>query len=220
MVYGRAISQAAAWYRKAADQDHLVAQLNLGLLYDNGQGVRQDHVEAAAWYRKAAEQGNADAQFNLGGLYNDGQGVRKSYARAAAWYEKAAGQGHAYAQHNLGCSTALVGACERIIEKRFTGIVKQQIKAIPLHNATSAYVTTKAKEFNRDHTLAAGVVSRRQQNRATPKHSPISPSFTLTAKACVKVTRMPIFGSALPLRTSRGRSGNLLQGGLRRSLHT
>ena len=77
MVYGRAISEVAAWYRQAADQDHLVAQLNLGLLYDNGQGVRQDHVEAAAGYCKAAEQGNADAQFNLGGLYNDGQGVRR-----------------------------------------------------------------------------------------------------------------------------------------------
>lgn len=123
--------------------------------------------------------------------------------------------------HNiiLARSTALVGACERIIEKRFTGIVKQQIKAIPLHNATSAYVTTKAKEFTKTTLWRRRGISR-QQNRATPKHSPISPSLTLTAKACVKVTRMPIFGSALPLRTSRGRSGNLLQGGLRRSLHT
>jgi len=44
------------------------AQCNLGLRYDNGQGVKQDYTEAARWYRKAAEQGYALAQFNLGNM--------------------------------------------------------------------------------------------------------------------------------------------------------
>ena len=44
------------------------AQLNLGNMYCNGDGVEQDYTEAVVWYRKAAEQGNAGAQFNLGVL--------------------------------------------------------------------------------------------------------------------------------------------------------
>jgi TPR repeat protein len=46
-----------------------------GLMYDKGQGVRQDHAAAASWYRKAAEQGIANAQFNLGIMYDNGEGV-------------------------------------------------------------------------------------------------------------------------------------------------
>ena len=44
------------WYRKAAEQNDAKAQYNLGVCYDNGQGVAKDEVEAVKWYRKAAEQ--------------------------------------------------------------------------------------------------------------------------------------------------------------------
>ena len=55
------------------------AQLILGLMYDNGQGVTQDYVEAVKWYQKAAEQGHAKAQYNLGLMYDKGQGVTQYY---------------------------------------------------------------------------------------------------------------------------------------------
>ena len=42
------------------------AQYNLGVMYENGQGVPQDYKTAVKWYRLAAEQGDAGAQFNLG----------------------------------------------------------------------------------------------------------------------------------------------------------
>ena len=38
--------QAAAWYRKAADQGDAVAQYNLGYSYDEGEGVEKDTVQA------------------------------------------------------------------------------------------------------------------------------------------------------------------------------
>ena len=62
--------------RHAAEQGDADAQYNLGVAYDNGEGVPQDHAEAARWYRLAAEQGNASAQFNLGVAYENGEGVR------------------------------------------------------------------------------------------------------------------------------------------------
>lgn len=44
-----------------AEQGYALAQGNLGLMYENGQGVAQDYQEAVRWYRLAAEQGNAGA---------------------------------------------------------------------------------------------------------------------------------------------------------------
>ena len=62
------------------------AQFNLGVMYDNGEGVPQDYVEAMKWYHKAAEQGHAGAQFNLGLMYANGNGVPQDYAKAAKWF--------------------------------------------------------------------------------------------------------------------------------------
>lgn len=95
-------AQAAAHYRQAADLGQMQAQFNLGLLYANGQGVRQSHTQAASWYRLAAAQGMAPAQCNLGILHTRGYGVPKDYLEAAWLFRLAAEQGHAEAQRHLG----------------------------------------------------------------------------------------------------------------------
>ncbi len=59
---------------EARDAD---SQVELGLRYDKGEGVAQDHAEAVKWYRKAAEQNYAEAQYNLGVGYYKGEGVAK-----------------------------------------------------------------------------------------------------------------------------------------------
>ena len=88
--------------RKAANQGFAVAQYNLGVRYDDGEGVPKDDAEAVKWYRKAAEQGDAGAQCNLGIMYQFGDGVPKDDVEAVKWYRKAADQGYAQAQYNLG----------------------------------------------------------------------------------------------------------------------
>src|SRR5260370_20495292 len=95
-------SAAAQRCRKAADQGDAQAQFYVGWMYNNGQGVQQDHTQAVLWYRKAADQGDARAQCNLGLMYNNGQGVQQDHTQAALWYRKAADQGVAQAQNNLG----------------------------------------------------------------------------------------------------------------------
>lgn len=57
--------QAAAWFRKAAEQGLASAQYNLGVAYAEGNGLVKDEAQAVAWFRKAAEQGDSDAQANL-----------------------------------------------------------------------------------------------------------------------------------------------------------
>jgi hypothetical protein len=93
-------------WRGAVDQGHVSAQFNLGLMYENGQGVKQDYAEAVRLYHKAADQGNADAQSNLGGMYDNGRGVKQDYTEAVGWYRKAADQGQVNAQSNLGTKYA------------------------------------------------------------------------------------------------------------------
>ncbi|WP_315496945.1 tetratricopeptide repeat protein, partial [Haemophilus parahaemolyticus] len=44
-----------------AEQGDAAAQFNLGVMYGNGRGVKQDYFEAVKWYRQAAEQGQAKA---------------------------------------------------------------------------------------------------------------------------------------------------------------
>jgi len=77
----------------AAEQGEAFAQLNLGWMYDKGDGVPQDYAEAVKWYRLAAEQGHAKAQYNLGVMYAKGRGVPKDYVQAYMWFNLSAAQG-------------------------------------------------------------------------------------------------------------------------------
>jgi uncharacterized protein len=88
---GKNYQQAAAWYKKAADQNNIAGELHLAALYrDGATGFARDMAQAAAWYRKAADQGDADAQATLGVLYSMGQGVAQSDVDAYFWLDLAA----------------------------------------------------------------------------------------------------------------------------------
>ncbi|MBS1993236.1 MAG: sel1 repeat family protein [Cyanobacteria bacterium SZAS LIN-3] len=95
-------TEAASWYRKAAEQGNAKAQNNLGMAYVKGEGVTQSETEAVTWLSKAAEQGHMKAQNNLSVMYSAGRGVKKDDAESAKWCRKAAEQGDPAAQINLG----------------------------------------------------------------------------------------------------------------------
>ena len=78
------------WYKLAAAQGHASAQNNLGLMYEDGQGVVQDYAEAVRWYKLAAAQGHASAQSNLGLMYATGRGVLQNNIQAHMWFNIAA----------------------------------------------------------------------------------------------------------------------------------
>ncbi|MBI4676911.1 MAG: SEL1-like repeat protein [Elusimicrobia bacterium] len=94
--------RAAPLFRTAAEQGDAVAQYNLGVLHENGQGVAKDYALAASWYRKAADQGYSPAQNNLANLYTFGLGVPLDVKAAVTWLRRAAEQGEPGAQFNLG----------------------------------------------------------------------------------------------------------------------
>ncbi len=88
----RVVLRDVKWLRLTAEQGFAIAQFNLGLAFDRGEGVPQDYTEAVKWYRLAAEKGLARAQFSLGCAYTLGQGVPQDYAQAYAWLNIAAAQ--------------------------------------------------------------------------------------------------------------------------------
>ncbi|KAF9106097.1 hypothetical protein BGX29_010559, partial [Mortierella sp. GBA35] len=77
---------------------YVSAQLNIGILYEDGRGVPQDYSQAMDWYSKAADQGDAVAQYCVGNLFYHGLGVPQDYSQAMEWCRKAADQGNTSAR--------------------------------------------------------------------------------------------------------------------------
>jgi TPR repeat protein len=76
-----------------AEQGYASAQFNLGIMYDNGQGIAQNYTQALYWYNKAAAQGFASAQYNLGVMYAMGKGIPQNYKIAYILFNLAASNG-------------------------------------------------------------------------------------------------------------------------------
>ena len=81
------------------------AQRQVGLMHDQGKGVRQDHAQAARWYRTAADQGDAHAQHSLAA----------TRARSASW----------------ACSTRPATGSPATSAGRCTGTVWRRCRACP-----------------------------------------------------------------------------------------
>ena len=88
--------------RKEGEKGNALAQIKLGKIFSQGEGVPKDQAEAAKWFRKAAEQGHTDGQYELGCCYFNGDGVPKDQAEAVKWHLKAAENGNALACLALG----------------------------------------------------------------------------------------------------------------------
>ncbi|WP_051940815.1 tetratricopeptide repeat protein [Stenoxybacter acetivorans] len=89
-----------------AEQGDAIAQNNLGVMYDKGQGVAQDDQATAKWFRLAAEHGNVSAQYFLGNMYRSGQGVPKDEQEADKWH-RLAKQGDEKRKNLLGVESEI-----------------------------------------------------------------------------------------------------------------
>ena len=78
------------------------AQAALGVMYQQGEVVKQDLSQAFDLYQKAAMQNNAEAQALLGTMYCEGEGVTQNTETAKQWFRKAADNGHTLAPLLLG----------------------------------------------------------------------------------------------------------------------
>jgi hypothetical protein len=95
---------AQQYYQLAADQGNATAQVDLGLLYADGDGgTSKDDREAARLFALAAGQGNAAGQAQLGlfSFYGRG-GIKKDALQASRLFKSSAEHGDPVAQNALG----------------------------------------------------------------------------------------------------------------------
>ncbi|ALH79698.1 SPOR domain-containing protein [Sphingopyxis macrogoltabida] len=107
------LSQAEAWYRKAAKQGHLQAEDNLGLILFTAN--RRD--EAMTYITRSAERGEPRAQYVLGTAMFNGDLAAQDWPRAYALTKRASDAG-------LGIASARLAQLDNLIplEQRQRGL--------------------------------------------------------------------------------------------------
>ena len=82
--------KAIEYYQKASDLNNPYAITNLGSMYLNGEGVKQDINKASELFLKGGENGDPTGYANLGVIYHEKQDMTK----AIKYYQKAADMGN------------------------------------------------------------------------------------------------------------------------------
>ena len=98
----KAYSKAARAFHASAAGGNPAAERQIGFLYYNGTGVRQDNAAALKWFERAADHGDLESQVNLGQMYENGLFAPRDDAKSAHYFRLAAEQGHRGAQFRFG----------------------------------------------------------------------------------------------------------------------
>lgn len=72
--------QAANLYEKSCNMGNAIGCHNLGFLYAQGMGVRQNFTKAIQLYENSCNDGYVISCSNLGHLYENGQGVTRLFS--------------------------------------------------------------------------------------------------------------------------------------------
>ena len=93
----QSFDKALTWFRRGLANGDALCQYELGLMYQEGLGVRKDIMTAADYYKEAANQDLAAAQIRLGQLFLDQGDIQT----ATRYLEIAARHGHIEAFYHL-----------------------------------------------------------------------------------------------------------------------
>ncbi|MFI3290401.1 MAG: tetratricopeptide repeat protein [Opitutales bacterium] len=113
--------KAFNYFKKSASLGNAYSMSNLGMCYEKGVGVKQDHKKAFNLYLKAAKLGNNAAQFNLAKAYRAGRGVEVNFDEAFKYFKLSAEQNNVNAIVDLG-----------ICYEKGEGVEVDMLKAIEL----------------------------------------------------------------------------------------
>ncbi|MDK1287754.1 tetratricopeptide repeat protein [Pseudoalteromonas umbrosa] len=93
---------AVQWYGIAAKNGSADALNNLGMMYNNGDGVLVDYGLAHSYFEQAIKSGSRLSFGNLGSLYESGKGVKQDYIKAISLYQQGVKHEDPQSMHNLG----------------------------------------------------------------------------------------------------------------------
>ena len=92
--------RAAPWVRAAAIHGVREAQLRLGRMLLEGEGVEKDAAAALRWFGRAAKAGDGEAMNMVGRCHENGWGTLSDDHEACAWYRRSAETGHDWGEYN------------------------------------------------------------------------------------------------------------------------
>jgi len=98
--------EAMEYLLKASEMGWSDADVLIGQMYRDGNGVERDLDKCVQYLTKAADNGHNRAMVMLGDLYNDGKLMRKDPAKAYPWYLKSASVGNAKSQYQVAMMLA------------------------------------------------------------------------------------------------------------------
>jgi len=140
------MAQAERWYALAAQQGHVQAENNYGLiLFQNGK-----RADAVKWLEKSAQRGEARSQFVLGTMLFNGDAVPKDWRRAYALMTRASSAGLPQAASTLA----------------------EMDRYVPLPDRQAALVMARDLERNAGRPVLASVPPRVATPRPTPVATP------------------------------------------------
>jgi TPR repeat protein len=142
------LDSAIFWYEKAALKNEVMAQLNLGIIYQG----KKNYPKAFLNLKKAALQKNESAYNSLGVYYLDKKAPHYQLDSAIHWFTLAANQKHLQAMGNLGTAYK--------IKKDYKNAVLWYEKALAANSSAAfaalgtLYLEGKGVEKNYDKALA------------------------------------------------------------------
>ena len=112
-------TEAAKWYKLAADRGLAPAQYRLGNMYEKANGVERNLSEAKRYYQMAADQGNAGAMHNLAVLLASDAAGAPDFKAAGDWFIKASNLGVRDSQFNLAILYARGSGVSQSLEESY-----------------------------------------------------------------------------------------------------
>jgi TPR repeat protein len=133
--------RAIHWYTRAAQQNHVPAKHNLGILYGTGHnGIISKDVELAMkWLKSAAEAGNCESQFKFALLLAE----NLEFENVILFLTRAAKQKHSLSQAQLG-TYFIEGKIVKKDEEKGINLLKKAAKCedpVALYNLAVIYKT-------------------------------------------------------------------------------
>ena len=166
-------TEAAIWYRRAAETGHATAARSLGLMHMTGAGVARDPEAAARWLSVAAEAGDRRARTDLANLYLRGVGNPEDWPRLAASSRK---QQPAATWSRLATSASVSprgSGCSGTSRRRLNGCAAPR-GALRKHNTSMGGCSSKGGAWRRTRRKD-GRGSRAPQEQASRTLRPLSP---------------------------------------------
>lgn len=85
----RGVNDESTHLEKDCKNNNFESCIKLGLMYDNGVGVRQDKFKSVEFFTKACDGGDTSGCYILGMMYENGEGVRQDKSKALQLFGKA-----------------------------------------------------------------------------------------------------------------------------------